>query len=300
MFTINCFILLFSSSFFALNINAEENKSIYGADNRRLVRTLEPNNQKDEILKKYSLSILAQIPSYRINVNKQNDQMTIETKSLKEGLKFCPEESFSDEPIVSSCTAFLVAPNLILTAGHCVKDKFDCKKQTWVIDYENAFDSTFQNGEISFPKEKTFQCAELISKIENTKVDYALIKIDRPISDRPILKIRSSGKTESDEKLIIFGHPLGMPLIVADQIFIRDNSMDYIFKTNADAFSGNSGSPLIGEKSGLVEGILIRGDEDFYLDKKFNCHRSYQCHDKECRGETILRSSYLPNKLISN
>lgn len=276
---------------------ANVNKSIYGNDNRRLIRNLNSNDPLDQKYLQYSPLIIAQIPTWRITEQTKNT-IAIETKTLRSGLKFCANENFLDEPIVSSCTAFLVAPNLIMTAGHCVKDKFDCKKNTWVIDYHNNDDNLYIDNKITFAKEKTFQCAELISQAENQKVDYALIRLDRSIDDRSPLKIRKNGKTDSKEPLILFGHPLGMPLMVSDQIFIRDNSQEYVFKTNADSFSGNSGSPLIGLNSGLVEGILIRGDDDFTLDSKENCNLTVKCHDKDCRGETVLRSNYLPNKYI--
>ncbi len=276
---------------------ANVDKSIYGNDNRRLIRNLNSNNSLDQTYLKFSASILAQIPTWRIT-DQTKYSISIETKTLKTGLKFCAEENFLDEPIVSSCSAFLVAPNMIITAGHCIKDKFDCKKNTWVLDYHNSDDNLYVDNKITFLKEKTFQCAELIAQAENQKVDYALIRLDRSIEDRPILKIRKNGKTDSKEPLILFGHPLGMPLMVSDQIFIRDNSQEYIFKTNADSFSGNSGSPLIGLNSELVEGILIRGDDDFIMDEKEKCNKTVKCLDKDCRGETVLRSSFLPNKFL--
>jgi hypothetical protein len=282
------FLGLFSS--FALFGQTE--KSIYGEDNRRLVREI-----SDEFILKYSPSILAQIPSWRITTQTKS-QISIKTKTLKTGLNFCADEKFLDEPIVSSCTAFLVAPDLILTAGHCLKDKFDCKKNIWVLDFDNSGDAIYDNEAISFPSEKVYQCQQLVAHVENSKLDYALVKLDRAILDRSLLKINNSPKTDSKEPLIIIGHPLGMSKIATDQIYIRDNSLEYVFKTNADTFSGNSGSPAIGVNSGLVEGILIRGDEDFYLDQKTNCNRSYRCNNTDCRGETLLRSSFLPLKNI--
>lgn len=291
--TVLAIIIFVMSTFLYANVD----KSIYGNDNRRLIRNLNSNNSLDQTYLKFSASILAQIPTWRISDQNKNS-ISIETKTLKTGLKFCAEENFLDEPIVSSCTAFLVAPNMIMTAGHCIKDKFDCKKNTWVLDYHNSYDNLYIDNKISFSKEKTFQCAELITQAENQKVDYALIRLDRSIEDRPILKIRKSGKTDSKEPLILYGHPLGMPLMVSDQIFIRDNSQEYVFKTNADSFSGNSGSPLIGLNSELVEGILIRGDDDFIMDEKEKCNKTVKCLDKDCRGETVLRSSFLPNKYI--
>lgn len=280
-------------SFIFVNINslfiqANTLKSIYGEDNRILAREL--NSQSP-----YQLSILAQIPDYRITNSKTKGILSIKTKSLKDGLNFCESEKFLDEPIVSSCTAFLIQKDVILTAGHCVKDKFDCKKQTWVFDYTNSADNLFQNFEISFLESKSVKCIELISHAVNQKSDYAIIKINKKIEDRPFLKLNQAQKTSTNASFFMLGHPLGMPLIQTDQIQIRENHLEHVFKTNADSFSGNSGSPLINLETGLVEGILIRGDEDYYLDKEKNCHATYRCANKECRGETFLRSSAVKN-----
>lgn len=270
-------------------------KMIYGHDNRKMMTELDSDTDASAI--KYSESILAQIPNWRID-SSNKDSISIDTRDLKSGLNFCAGEKFLDLPLVSACTAFLVGPNLIATAGHCVEDKFDCKKQTWVIDYDSSADFTGPHGAISFSKDKTYSCAELISQSETEKLDFALIRLDRNVEGRTPLKLRRDGKTQSNESLIVLGHPLGMPKMLTDEIFVRDNSQKYSFKTNADTFSGNSGSPVIGLMSGLVEGLLVRGDTDFEMDIELGCNKPTICGDKECRGESVQRSTFLPFKYI--
>jgi hypothetical protein len=48
----------------------------------------------------------------------------------------------------------------------------------------------------------------------------------------------------------------------------------------------------------MVEGILVRGDEDFEMDIDLGCQRMSRCGDKDCRGESVQRSTYLPFKNI--
>lgn len=270
-------------------------KVIYGEDNRRPVSEFE--GEDDLGLLRYSNATLAQIPNWRITLNEE-ERIGVETRDLRSGLNICEGERFLEEPLVASCSAFLVAPDLIVTAGHCVKDKYDCKKQTWVLDFDSSGDFVSPKSTVTFLKEKTFSCKELVAWSENEKLDYALIRLDRDIKDRTPLKIRREGKTSTAEPLMVFGHPLGLPKIFTSNISIRDNSLTYIFKTNADTFSGNSGSPVIGATSGLVEGLLIRGDDDFLTDVAGRCERIARCGDKECRGESVLRSTYLPIKHI--
>lgn len=276
-------------------IDVFNDKVIYGEDNRRPVTELDA--QDDALAITLSDSVLAQIPNWRITKN-EKDSIGIETRDLKSGLNFCDGERFLELPLVSACTAFMVAPDLIVTAGHCVKDKYDCKKQTWVLDYNSDMDFLAPKGTVTFSKDKTYSCKELVSWSKNERLDYALIRLDRPIIDRAPLKIRREGKVSANESLIAIGHPLGLPKMVASNILIRDNSLTYVFKTNADTFSGNSGSPVIGMKSGLVEGILVRGDDDFKTDFNLGCDRAAKCGDKECRGESVQRSTYLPLKNI--
>ncbi len=274
---------------------AYQDKVIYGEDNRSLMSEL--SNDDFGPMIESGRSILAQIPNWRITSNTK-ESISIQTKDLQTGLNICEGERFLNLPLVSACTAFLVGPDLIATAGHCVKDKYDCKKQTWVLDYDSEMEFVSPSGSAVFPKEKTYACAELLGWSENAKLDYAIIRLDRKIEDRQPLKLRREGKTSSNESLVVIGHPVGMPKMMASNILIRDNTQTYNFKTNADTFSGNSGSPVLGIGSGLVEGILIRGDEDFQMDIDLGCQRPAKCGDKECRGETVQRSTFLPFKYI--
>lgn len=266
-------------------------KGIYGDDNRILVEELA------DMRREMSRSIFAQIPKWRIT-EEDNQSITIKTKSLHSGLNFCPDEKFSDLPIVSSCSAFLVAPDLILTAGHCVKDKYECQKNYWVLDFNNASGFVGPSGNVIFSKKNVFSCSQILSSSESTKLDYALIKLNKVVSDRTALQIRRNGKLDDSDSLFIIGHPIGLPKILADEAKIRNNSLTYTFLTDADSFSGNSGSPVINAETNLVEGILVRGDEDFQMDLDLGCNKVIRCKGLECRGETVQRTTVLPLKLI--
>ncbi len=272
-------------------------KVLYGEDDRKLACDLDLESEAQII--NNSESVLAQVPNWRIS-HFSKDNFTIDTKNLTEGLNLCPDENYSSLPIVSSCTAFLVAEDLIVTAGHCIKDKYDCQRQTWLLDYKDAGDFSSSSGFVTFTNEQSYTCKELVSHSVGVNLDYALIKLDRPVTGRKPLKLRREGKVASDENLYMIGHPLGLPKIITSNIKIRDNALPNFFKTTADAFSGNSGSPVIGVNSGLVEGILIRGEDDFKYDPHTGCQRYTRCSLNECRGESLLRSTLLPLKKIHN
>lgn len=269
-------------------------KGIYGDDNRRQIGELSDSEAE---LKELSRSVLAQVPRWRIS-SEEMDAYTLETKSLEKGMNFCPDEKFATLPLVSNCTGFLIGSDLMLTAGHCVKDKFDCQKNIWVLDYDDELGFSNENQFVKIDKNKVVTCEKLISVQENVKLDYALIKISKKLDDRKPFSIRKLGKVSTEATLAVIGHPMGLPKIVAGQARIRNNSLPYTFLTNADTFSGNSGSPVINLESHQVEGILVRGDSDFQMDVELGCNRSYHCGRNDCKGETVMRTTGLPFKFF--
>lgn len=268
-------------------------KGIYGPDNRTLVIDHE---EASLMKKKLAKSVFAQIPKWRIT--EENDEMiSIASKSLASGLNFCPEEKFSELPIVSSCTAFLVGPDLLLTAGHCLKDNA-CQNNYWVLDYDDASGFIGPKGNVTFNKEHVYSCSRILSAQDNPKLDYGLIKLSRVVQGRTPFDIRRSGKVRSSNSLTVIGHPLGLPKIIADNANVLKNSLSNTFTADTDTFSGNSGSPIINSKTFMVEGILIRGDEDFKMDLDLGCNRSFICLKDDCTGETVQRTAVLPLDLI--
>ncbi len=289
LFYIYSFIAYSDSIIFNKNFPLQV-KGIYGEDNRHLISQL-PSSESELI--NLSRSILAQVPKWR--VSSENDKfIVVKTKNLEEGLNFCSDEKFSKLPMVSSCSAFLISEDLMLTAGHCFKDKFDCQKSFWVSDYDDDSGFASSDHEVVFSKTQVFSCQQLITWSDNNKLDFALVRLDKKINDRPFFKLRKVGVIKNDSTLAVIGHPLGLPKIVADNAQIRENELPNFFKTNADTYSGNSGSPVIDTQTLLVEGILVRGDEDFKMDLDESCNRSYRCEGLDCKGETVQRSTSLP------
>jgi V8-like Glu-specific endopeptidase len=285
--------LIFAEARVLFNESIE--KGIYGDDNRKLVSEL--NKKRNKVQIQQARSVLAQVQKWRIT-NEDSTTISIQTKSLSNGINFCSDEKFSDLPIVSNCTGFLVGSDLLLTAGHCVSNQSECKNNYWILDYEDASEFENSNETVVFKKEKIVSCEKILSWSLNSKLDYALIKLNRKIVDRTPLKIRRKGIVKTENPLLVIGHPLGLPKIMADKAIIRDNTLPYTFNTNADTFAGNSGSPVIDPSTQIVEGILLRGGEDFSMDFILGCNRSFHCLDNECKGETIQRSTVLPLKLI--
>ncbi|PTM00916.1 MAG: hypothetical protein DA407_16075, partial [Bacteroidetes bacterium] len=49
--------------------------------------------------------------------------------------RFDENVKFLDQPTVGSCTGFLIAPDIMVTAGHCINSMEDANEYVWVFDY---------------------------------------------------------------------------------------------------------------------------------------------------------------------
>ncbi len=208
-------------------------------------------------------------------------------RSLEDKLNVCPDERFTEQLTVSNCSGILVGPNLLLTASHCVMgtDKDFCKHYRWVFDYTSESDFV--------PSQSVYKCSAVLEKVYNRSagIDWALIALDRIVEDRQPVNVNTSAKNpELDDTLVMMGYPSGLPLKITTNGKIREIYHNYI-KTNFDSFTGNSGSPVFNQRTGDLEGVLIRGEEDYEYDRKSGCLRPAKCEKDGCLGEDITKVS---------
>lgn len=287
--TILC-LLIFNSNFvFA------KSKSIYGEDNRHLI--LEESIYHQRLGK----AVAAQVDQYKL-LKSSLGIATYRSESLRSGLNFCSDERFNEMPSLSDCSGVLVADDLILTAGHCMEDKTDCTNKSWVFDFDHQSSLYGNEDEVLLAQNKIYKCQSVVSfsneKSSGNYIDYALIKLDRKVTDRDPLPIKRVNFPKVSKNVAVIGHPLGMPKVMVDGITTALDFSSINQKIDSDTFSGNSGSPLIDLNSGSVVGILIRGDVDLEFDIDSGCNRIKKCVMKKCKGETFLNYGQFPSKLI--
>ena len=275
-------LVLITSQAFAQSPTKIKPRVVYGTDDR-----MDIYESDDNLMKELSLSTAAQI--HNSNVTETSGIYTINQKTLAQN-GICKSERFSTQPVAAECTGFLIAPNKLVTAGHCVTGLSDCKKYKWIFDYANR-ESIVKK--FSFNKDQVFTCTSVIERAKDESgADYAVIKLDRKVPDRLPLKYRKEGKISNDAVLTVIGHSSSLPLKIASVAAIRDNSNDIFFVIGSDTFSGNSGSPVIDTKSGIVEGILVRGDED-YESVEPGCLKTVVRDQDGGRGEDIVRMTII-------
>lgn len=293
-------------------------KVIYGEDNRLEVYEASPEHQAwaraaatmisgREISPHSSIPGMLQLKQTTLRESMEAGSqgasasmlMTPKVQELADrGVKFCDGTRFVNQPNAGMCSGFLIAPDLIVTAGHCVELENFCEEFRWVFDFK-VNPSTLEAGKEVKPDD-VYQCKKVINSALSglISLDYALIQLDRPVSNRLPLSIRNTAKIGEKDGLVVIGSPSGLPLKVAGGANVRTNTHPFFFSANLDTFQGNSGSPVFNSASGVVEGILVRGEEDYVYDPINRCLKANQCDNSTCRGEDVSRMVSIPEVAV--
>ena len=225
-------------------------EAIYGEDNRKEVYESSPFFQE------LARSTAGMMSSFAMS--SKGDVLEITAPTLKYYASLCSSERFAEQMSASTCSGFLIGPDLLATAGHCVNE-ITCSSGRWVFDYK------LEEGrdKILVPRSNVYSCKKIMKDKDGLLADAAIIQLDRPVTDRQPL-IVSRKKARVGDELVMIGHPSGLPSKVTDGATVNKRSFRK-FKTNLDAFAGNSGSAVMNAQTGEVVGILVRGKEDYSI-----------------------------------
>ena len=257
--------------------------AIFGYDSRRAITRLSPFY---ELGRATAISVLAST-----EVKRDDGSVDLDVDVLH---NFCADENLAGETSSDyACTGFLVAPDLLATAGHCVyavntprhqhrhETGLSCEVFDWLFDF-NADESGYVQT-TRIPAERFFHCREIIFAAQSETFpfeDYALIRLDRPALGRAPLSISPTGP-KAGEKLSMIGHPYGTATKLSDDArVLLDDPLRSQFVANLDAFEGNSGGPVFNSRREVV-GILVSGAPiaNVYRDQVRQCDRFNRCDD---------------------
>lgn len=236
-------------------------------------------------------------------------------KTLGTRFKLAEGERFKNEPSCALGTAFLIGDKegtqLALTAGHNVCDKTgalkkveDIRKLCLLFDFimlsceECSQDKTNKwNRDFS---QTTYRFTVLAYKYSRplkvsygekedlrTWEDWAILKLDRAVEGRNPMKLNFHDKINLYDKIFTLGFPCGSPQKFTRNGEVVEQKHIKYFKSNLDAFEGNSGSPVCLFDTHEVVGIFISGairdfdkrDDDIYSvhhTSKQGTERSYK------------------------
>jgi V8-like Glu-specific endopeptidase len=225
----------------------------------------------------------------------------LKTVNFGERMNLCPGTKFMEQPIGAFCSGSLVGEDLVITAGHCVKTEEDCKNTKLVFGY--AVKKAGSPAVTTLPASEVYTCGKIIKRFlggepgsvnpagQALGPDYALIQLDRKVTGhKPLAINRGTTNLKKGDGIFVIGHPVGLPLKVAGGATVRDFSKVGYFVADLDTFGGNSGSPVFNTRTKLIEGILVRGDEDF-IDSPAGCTTMATYAQTAGRGEDVTKIS---------
>ena len=259
----------------------DRQRVIYGVDNRRdLYQVTNPK------VRKAAEAVVALVEKDDLVADRRGG-WRLKTSSYKEDYKLCSSEAFAAQPLGCFCSGFLVRPDVVATAGHCVTSTADLGHVRFVFGFrmKNAKSAT-----TVFAPDDVYEGAELLGRhMTAGQADWSLVRLNRAVVGRSPVSFRTAGKIAATQALFVIGHPCGLPLKFADGAAVRDNSPKPFFVANLDTYGGNSGSPVFNAVNYQVEGILVRGENDFV--KNGTCNVSLVCPTTGCRGEDVTRAT---------
>ena len=258
----------------------DKQKVIYGTDNR-----VDLFNINDPLILGNADGVVALFDVGDI-IDNGNGTSTLQTQNFGTARNLCASERFRNQPIGCFCSGFLVAPDVIATAGHCINDT-GVHNVRFVFGFRmlnaNSATTIVNNTDI-------YSGIRIIGRQLTNEGDWALVRTDRLVSNHRILPVRFDGRVADNQGVYVIGHPVGLPTKFADGANVRDNSQGAFFVANLDTYGGNSGSPVFNRDTHIVEGILVRGETDFTFDPQGACNVSLVCPDTGCRGEDCTRT----------
>ncbi len=263
-------------------------KLLYGVDSRSEVCFAHPFEQRD------ADSVLGVFRAGSVIAHDDGTwSLALPTLSdflkAQHGAPLSERNALRHQPIGPAFTAVLVAHDLVLTAGHAVTQR-SLPRQRFGFGFRMATDGRFPER---IPRSELYRGVEVIdSEIDPSGEDWALIKLDRPVSNHAPARLRRNTSLAIEHSLHVIGHPLGLPLKVARGSGVRDNSRSEVFVANLDAYGGGIGSPVFNSETHEVEGILIRGNVDNV--RVGETIESMICPDTGCLGHVVTRASLIP------
>ena len=260
---------------------------VYGEDGREEVL-----NHPDQRLRTIANSVAALVPARRVRTRGNN--VTFGGGTLDERVRricggpMCDGGRFRSQPTPAFCTGFLVGPDLLVTAGHCIDNERVCQRTRFVFDFK-----TDATGAVApTDRNDVFECESLVQSVERRSTDFAVVRLDRD-TGRLGLLMQIRDDIAVGAPLALIGHPLGLPIkIAAGGMVVNSRPGRSVFEATVDALDSSSGSPVINTDTYRVEGLLTAGDQDF-VETPEGCFILKRCPDdgSACQLEDVVRMS---------
>lgn len=168
----------------------------------------------------------------------------------------CPGERFANQSTLGGCSGFLIAPDVLVTAGHCADYASEgCGNEAWLF---NHFQNNPIDGKYQFAKADLYRCTQVLASRYDNDSDYAVLRLERAVLGASPFKPDLANTTKPNDALAVLGYPLGLSFFYAPGGSVLKIDAN-LLHTDLDAYDKNSGSAVLNLRTGLVDGIVTNG-----------------------------------------
>ncbi|MDB4960578.1 MAG: hypothetical protein JWP01_577 [Myxococcales bacterium] len=184
--------------------------------------------------------------------------LTLRTRQLSEKFKTCPNVRYSWQDVVGHCSAIAVAPDLVLTAKHCLALPSPTKIAP--DKYFVVFGYRYARGESLAKQVAPGQWHRITDVVDvatpQSGSDWILVRVAPRIQDTNLGALVMGPEAVTAE-VYSLGHPLGLPLkVTAGRVRLVNKAS---ILTSLDTYPGASGAPVFLKGSHRFVGMVAAG-----------------------------------------
>lgn len=244
-------ILILAFALALPSLAAAQNKTIYGEDSR--LDFYEVTDRAERAAMRSAVSLFRDTA-----LAGEGHELTVKGALFgDERRAICPGQKFFEQRSAAFCSGTLIAPDLVLTAGHCMGDKNKppsrCERTRFVFGYAVSAEGEATD---TVAKTEVYSCSKVEIYANGSAGDYSVVRLDRPVRGRPAARLHAGAFPEVGSGIFTVGGPYGLPLKVVNDAVLRFmNREKTFFGTNLDTSGGNSGGGIFAASDGALIGV---------------------------------------------